>query len=393
MADKPTYEEWKKREVSRSYDPLAIGVFSVALVILIVLSFFLIRGVKTYLNKPGPAVAKKIVNTESEQIEEISKKRVEPKWKRPPASQSQQQAPHSTSVSIKAKLPKTTTNQELLKFVQREAHIRILHMPRCLMITDISPLSKLTHLQELYIPGCKNIQSIAPLSSLKNLRKLVMSNCTSITDISPLLDFSSLTEVYMPPKVTNEQLALVIPKLPELRALGLPKCKFITDISPLSSLNNLYRLSIVDTKHLSDITSLSGLSELRHLALIRTAVSDLSPISELPYLTSLTLWGSRNLTDLSPLASIKSLKSLGLNGSHGIIDLTPLSELTYLTKLSLANMRGFNDISPLYGLTHLKRLDLVNSKQISTRQINELERKLPKCVVVDPYNYSRGRTS
>jgi hypothetical protein len=282
MADKPTYGEWKKREVSRSYDPLAIGVFSVALVMLIVLSFFLIKGVKTYLDKPDPAVAKKIVNTESEQIKKTSEKRVEPKWKKSRASQPQQQAPHPKSASIKATLPKTTTNQELLKFVQREAHIRILHMPRCLMITDISALSRLTHLQELYIPGCKNIQSIAPLSSLKNLRKLVMSDCTSITDISPLLDFSSLTEVYMPPKVTNEQLALVIPKLPELRALGLPKCKFITDISPLSSLSNLYRLSIVGAKGLSDITALAGLSELRHLALIRTAVNDLSPLSDLP---------------------------------------------------------------------------------------------------------------
>ena len=207
-----------------------------------------------------------------------------------------------------------------------------------------------------------------------------------------MLKLKSLTELALPPAVTNEQLASVAVHLPNLRSLVIRKAELITDILPISRLEKLDHVYFSGVKALRDLSPLAGLHHLKHLSVTFSAVEDLSPLSKLEKLNSLVLWGSRNLTDLTPLSDLKNLRSLGLNGCHGIHDLTPLSGLANLQRLGLANMKGLTDLSPLYGLRGLKRLDLTNSKNIKNRQFEEVKRTLPKCSVIGPNFYPGGRT-
>lgn len=369
---------------SKSHDPLAIGVFCVALALLIVASVFFIKKAKTFLHQKGPSDIVKIIDNKSEQIKERieEKVRVIPREQQIP--QPKKKVPPTKSLKIKAKLPRTITDKELVEFVQKENKLRILDMTGCSLITDISPLSKLSHLESLDIENCKQISNLEPLSGLKHLKKLKMSNSTSIRDISPLMKLGSLTELSMSVTMTNEQLVQLTAKLPELRSLVLRRCKFINDISPVSQLRYLMGFYISECRDLHDISPLAKLSGLKYVAVTFSAVTDLSPLSELTDLNSLMLWGSTRLTDLSPISHLKNLRSLGLNGCQGIEDLTPLSGLTQLSNLGLANMKQLTDLSPLYGLTGLKRLDLINSKNISTQQLNEVRKALPNCSITGP---------
>jgi hypothetical protein len=376
----------------KSGDRLAIIVFSVAVVILVVSSFFLIKNIKPFFEKPTTSDIERVINTKKEQIKERFKEKIRPLAKQPQDSKPKQQVSRKQPMTTKLRLPRSATNAELTELVEKKGHIKILRMPVCLQITDISPLSKLTHLEQLNMEGCKNIRSIAPLSGLKGLRKLKTSRCISIEDISPILHLTSLTELAMPPMVTNEQLTQLVRHLPNLQSLALQNCKLITDVSPVSQLRNLKSFYISGAKDLRDISSLAELPGLQNLYLTFTTVEDFSPISQLTQLKHLTLFGSQNLTDLSALANLKNLKSLGLNGSQGVSDLTPIAELTNLTRLSLANLKELRDLSPLVGLKGLKHLDLVNSTNIPKLQINSIRRALPKCRIVDPYHYHRRRT-
>ena len=376
----------------KSGDRLAIIVFSMAAVILVVSSFFLIKNVKTFFEKPATSDMESVINTKKEQIKERFREKIRPLARQPQDSKPKQQASRKQPVKRKLRLQRSATNAELAELVQKNGHIKILQMSVCLQITDISPLSKLTHLEQLYMEGCKNIRSIAPIAGLKGLRKLKMSRCISIEDLSPLLNLTSLTDLAMPPMVTNEQLTQLIRQMPNLQSLALQNCNRITDISPVSQLRNLKSFYISEAKELRDISSLAQLPGLENLYLTFTAVEDFSPISQLTQLKHLTLFGSQNLTDLSPFGNLKNLKSLGLNGSQGVSDLTPIAELTNLTRLSLANLKELRDLSPLTRLKGLKYLDLVNSTNITKQQINSIRRALPNCRIVDPYHYYRRRT-
>jgi len=382
MVEKPTYDGFQQpandyfhdtdstpaSPQKPKFDRMAVAVFFVALAVLLVLCSFVVREAERFLYESNHPRVKRLVTAEREKI--TGGLRFGPSW-----SGQGEKSLH------RIKLPSSITNEQLGEFVKKKNHIRILYMPDCREITDISPLSKLSHLAELNIDGCTNIKSIEPLSDLKGLMQIKMSRCSSVTDLSPLLNLTSLTVISMPSTITNEQLALVLPRLSNLESLGLRGCNHITDISPVSRLPNLKRLYISGCRELRDISPLSEVSGLRHLALTSSAVSDLSPLAGLPNLISLMLGGSTTLKDISPLAGIKNLRALSLNGSQGIRDIRPLAELRNLTRLGLSNLRELSDISPLYGLKGLRYLEVVNCKKLTNLQFNELKRFLPDCEI------------
>jgi len=349
-------------------DRLAVAVFSVALAVLMVVCFFVVREAERFFHESDHPRVKRLAITEREKI--TGSFRFSSSW-----------TGQGKKSLHRIKLPTSITNEELGEFVKKKNHIRILYMPDCREITDISALSKLSHLAGLHMDGCTNIKSIEPLSDLKELMEIKMSRCSSITDVSPLLDLTSLKVISMPSMITNEQLALVLPRLPNLESIGLHACRHITDISPVGRIPNLTRLYISGCRDLRNIDPLSKVSGLRHLWLTSSAVSDLSPLSGLSNLISLMLWGSTALKDISPLAGIKNLRVLNFNGSQGIHDIRPLAELKNLTRLGLSNLRELSDISPLYGLKSLRYLEVVNCRKLTSIQLNELKKALPDCEI------------
>lgn len=141
-----------------------------------------------------------------------------------------------------------------------------------------------------------------------------------------------------------------------------------SDIQGLSKMRNLKKLNL-DGNQLSDLTVLSGLTQLRSLSLgDNSSISDLSPLSGMVDLVNLTLPANSEISDLSPLSGMYQLKTLNMSGNNKafslIEDITPLSELSQLELLVLS-VQSLNDLSPLSNLTSLRELRLYGAVSIS----------------------------
>ena len=134
----------------------------------------------------------------------------------------------------------------------------------------------------------------------------------------------------------------------------------ITDISPLTKLTNLRSLTLnynnIDVSMLSKFTNLYGLD------LQQKNIDDISALSALKNLTSLTLYDN-SISDISALSELTNLTFLGLTG-NSINEISALSKLTNLTTLCLQHM-NCSDISALSGLTNLTHLEILDSSEVS----------------------------
>lgn len=130
----------------------------------------------------------------------------------------------------------------------------------------------------------------------------------------------------------------------------------IIDISALSHLTNLKSLSLFWCNNISDISVLGNLTSLETLSLEVMNISDISALSSLANLTDLSLSDNYNIGDISALSSLTNLRRLSLDNNN-ISDISVLSSLTNLERLSLKE-NNISDISVLSNLTNLKQLDL-----------------------------------
>ena len=216
----------------KSGDRLAIIVFSVAVVILVVSSFFVIKNVKTFFEKPATSDLERVINTKKEEIKERFKEKVRTLTKQPQDSKPKQQVSRKQPMTTKLRLPRSATNAELAELVQKKGHIKILQMSVCLQITDISPLSKLTHLEQLNMEGCKNLNSLGlngsqgvsdltPISELTNLTRLSLANLKELRDLSPLADLKGLKHLDLvnSTNITKQQINWIRRALPNCRII------------------------------------------------------------------------------------------------------------------------------------------------------------------------------
>ena len=120
------------------------------------------------------------------------------------------------------------------------------------------------------------------------------------------------------------------------------------------SLDNFRGMGIGDLSPLTQLTNLSSLSLSRF-----EHVSDLSPLAQLTNLSSLSLSGFGQVSDLSPLAQLPNLPRLDLRHLPQVSDLSPLAELTNLSSLKLGGLPQVSDLSPLAELENLNRAFLI----------------------------------
>ncbi|MFN3202709.1 MAG: leucine-rich repeat domain-containing protein [Bradymonadia bacterium] len=136
------------------------------------------------------------------------------------------------------------------------------------------------------------------------------------------------------------------------------------DLSPLSALPKLSALSIgpppwatsIDERtHIEDLTPLSALKSLESLTLVSAKPRTLKPLAALKLLTHLVIDNS-DVQNLEGLQGCTALKVLSLDGA-GIREIKPLAGLSQLTQLNLAGNR-LKDLSPLAGKKALTELDV-----------------------------------
>ena len=132
----------------------------------------------------------------------------------------------------------------------------------------------------------------------------------------------------------------------------------ISDLSPLAGLTSLTLLHLAGNE-ISDLTPLAGLTDLTLLVLSGNQVTDLSPLAGLTDLLTLYI-SSNQISDISPLANLTNLVMLWAHNNE-ISDLTPLANLTNLQDLSLSGNQ-ISDVTPLTNLTSLGTLNLSNNQ-------------------------------
>jgi internalin A len=153
--------------------------------------------------------------------------------------------------------------------------------------------------------------------------------------------------------------------------------KAVEDLSPLAQLPNLTSLKL-DNVSTTDLSPLSNLTKLTDLSLANSAVTDLRPLAPLR-LKRLDIYKT-NVADLSPLADMTSLRDLEASSTK-VVDASPLANLVALEKVALccyiadlafvtklAALRELRvmyshveDIAPLVHARSLVKLDLGSS--------------------------------
>ena len=128
----------------------------------------------------------------------------------------------------------------------------------------------------------------------------------------------------------------------------------VSDLTPLAGLENLQVLKL-NYNRITDISPLSGLVNLQRLQLHNNQIVDISPLAGLIGLRDLRM-KSNEVVDISPLSGLVNLQYLQLHDNQ-ISDLTPLAGLENLQLLKLSGNR-ITDISPLAGLVNLEELIL-----------------------------------
>ena len=185
-------------------------------------------------------------------------------------------------------------------------------------ITDLSPLAACGELQELTVSGnpvsdfsplaqCAKLSGLnagataltdlQSLSGLDNLTLLQLHDIEKLEDISTLSALPKLRTLFLRP-VTAPQLETIL-SLSEIRELFLWHVQGMADLTPLAQLPHLTYLFL----HQDTLTSLEGagdLAQVQTLQILCAPPLDLSPLTEMPKLSTLLAAGL-TVSDWTPL--------------------------------------------------------------------------------------------
>ncbi|MFD5201656.1 leucine-rich repeat domain-containing protein [Streptomyces sp. NPDC058375] len=205
--------------------------------------------------------------------------------------------------------------------------------------------------EQVFVYRNDHLSDVAPLAAMARLREIGLSHCPQIRDIEPLVrpgvEWLSLAELH--PALDPSPLA----RMPDLRYLALchpflmesigelPVCEQVTGLELLwqtrymhleglecwTGLRELTLYGATHFRQLSGMRPLHGLSELRLLSMPELDLRLLSPFTALK---ELLLFPSSLVAGLAPLTELPFLDTLVLYG-EGPYDLTPLVAAENLT--------------------------------------------------------------
>jgi Leucine-rich repeat (LRR) protein len=184
------------------------------------------------------------------------------------------------------------TNKDMLKL----SYLTVSNMD----IEDISGLEYASNLQNLFFEGNK-LSDISPLKNLLNLKRLSFYGI-QVRDLNPLACLNNLEEF-------------------TLRNCGLTGNEF----APLKKIKGLIHLDL-GGNNISDLSEISNLTRLQSLSLNDNCIKDISALGNLTNLQKLQLGNNyadgNEITDISALGNLTNLYCLGLGGNK-IIDISP----------------------------------------------------------------------
>jgi internalin A len=306
---------------------------------------------------------------------------------------------------------KDISNLEALHTVHLPA-LTSLDISGCLKIEDLSPLAVLGDLSSLNCNQCTRIYNLGPLNVLDKLSYLNFDHCSMIKDLLPLSKLTLLSTLRINEIGRRQSFPVPPGDSPWGLERGVMKDK--VDLTPLSKLTSLQRLHCIENQlqHTSTLfaltnlitleitfledddeekeleeednsfTALCGISSLTALTKLSfnakssmnveygyaSEVDDLSYLSTLTALKSLSFAGCHCVTDLEPVSYLSNLIALDFSRCFSIKDISPLSALTSLTHLDCSDCTSIKDMRPLSRLTSLTRLDCLGCNRSYPRR-------------------------
>lgn len=267
-------------------------------------------------------------------------------------------------------------------------------------VEDYSPVGEAIELKWLDMSNT-NLESVDFLSNLSRLQELRIEN-TSVSSLETLQGLKNLKYIYADSSKINDNSAfkfrqenpdcIVIYKTGELEKWwnDLPKewNEYFTETYSLESppsKENLHQILFVDSLVITD----------------KRAINDLTPITELKGLISISFTGTQ-INNLQPLSRLQNLKVIKCN-QNPVSDLTPLSGLSSLTSIDIENtpvsdlgpfenfkkLMDINfsgtQVSNMKPLANLTNLEVVKLNNTLIKNLKHLQ-KLPNLKTVECYN-------
>lgn len=176
------------------------------------------------------------------------------------------------------------------------------------MVSDLSPISKLTKLRDLtfYMNKLKDISALKDLTGLERL------NCgqNQIHDLTPLKNMTKLNHLDLDYNgITSLKGLEGCTALTELTL----RSNRITDISALKGLVNMEKMLWLSDNQITDISALAGMTKLKELDLFNNQISDITPLQNLRNLQELNLGNNKEISDITPLTELTKLTKSKLN--------------------------------------------------------------------------------
>ncbi len=210
---------------------------------------------------------------------------------------------------------------------------RACHLEAALAVegNEAAVFTALEGVDAVLLPKCKKSVP-AGLSHLTALRKLTIQS-ESLTSAAHLGELARIPQrFFLQLNVKNVKLALFDAIKQCVSGLGFwGAASGLADLSPLSGWLHLEALTL-DGNAVTDLSPLANLP-LKSLSLDNTKVSDLSPLASVVALARLSLWGAV-VPSLEPLAALP-LVSLRM-APAGLPDLEPLTRIATLTELNIS---------------------------------------------------------
>ena len=240
------------------------------------------------------------------------------------------------------------------------------------IVAPLGPVAALKNLKELSIGS--NSDSLAPLAQSESIEFIWFDYWYVPADLSPLTKVTNLKRLKIEFVDYFEVDFASIGSIPNLETLELsshPENFFtdsVVDIAGLGNATSLKSLSFGGLT-LANLSAISELTELRSLSLFsgKTELSNINFVAPLTKLETLrvgsTFGGSRpgakGLSDISVLANLTELSKLDLT-ENNVSNISSLANLTKLSELNLS-YSNVSDISALANLTELRELDLTEN--------------------------------
>ena len=229
-----------------------------------------------------------------------------------------------------------------------------------LMTSDLAVIRSFT------VPeGVKTLKDLQYLTALESL--LIEKSVSG--ELAYLSGLNNLTRLTILDTAVKTEELTIIGALPKLEILELRNCG-LTTTSGLAKAANLKTLDLSDNT-IRNIQALSTMEQLHTLYLQHNALADLSSLSALVKLENLDV-SYNSLTTLSPITTLTGLTNLNASYNN-LTEVAGLNKLTALTGLFLEHNK-ITDVSALAACMELATLDISDNALTSVEALSALNK-------------------